>query len=508
MTKTSQTGALASKIEYKKLTTTAANATRISALCDLTISSNFVDQIVTVNGWVQSARKQGQGLVFVNLNDGTTPKNLQIVIDTSDLSEELAKDVKKLTFSSSISVTGLVKKHMRYEGLVEMFVNGDSKYRIIIYNIISSSCYPLQKNVISDEKLRSFQHLRPRVKKFQSVMRIRDRLSHATHQFFSQRGFYYIHTPLITGADCEGAGEMFQVTTLLPESGEISKIPQTKDQKIDYSKDFFSKPVSLTVSGQIALENFCLSMGDVYTFGPTFRAEISHTSRHLAEFWMIEPEMAFVELDGLIEVASAYLKFCVNEVIQHCHDDIQLLEENGSENLAAFLNQTAQEDFVRLSYTEAIQILKAIENPNFKVSPEWGDDLGSEHERYLTEVHFKKPVIVYNYPYKLKAFYMKLNQGEQKGKETVRAMDILVPGIGEIIGGSQREETIEQLTKQCNDKNLPIEPLQWYFDLRRYGSIPHSGFGLGFERLIMLCTGIRNIRDVIPFPRYVGHAEH
>uniref|UniRef100_A0A6P6Y593 asparagine--tRNA ligase n=1 Tax=Dermatophagoides pteronyssinus TaxID=6956 RepID=A0A6P6Y593_DERPT len=361
---------------------------------------------------------------------------------------------------------------------------------------------PLSKNAPTLNTLRSMQHLRPRFAVCAAVFRIRSQLAFATHQFFQGRGFQYVHTPIITAADCEGAGQMFQVTTLLPEGLQAAKLPATEQGAGGYSKDFFGKPVSLTVSGQLAVENFCHALCDVYTFGPTFRAEISHTSRHLAEFWMIEPEMAFAELEDNMECAEAFVKFCVQFLLDRAHSDLEFLDAKVERGLLERLQNIVSSSFARITYTEAVELLRAQKEVAFELEPVWGDDLCSAHERYLSEVVFKKPVIVTDYPYALKAFYMKLNPG---GK-TVRAMDVLVPKIGELIGGSQREENLELLLKQMEDKHIDKAELEWYLDLRKFGTVPHSGFGLGFERLVMLCTGIENIRDVIPYPRYVGNA--
>jgi asparaginyl-tRNA synthetase len=334
---------------------------------------------------------------------------------------------------------------------------------------------------------------------------VRSALAHATHEFFRSRGFLYVHTPLITAADCEGAGEMFQVTTMLQdEKVATAGLPKGKDGKIDYSEDFFGKPAFLTVSGQLSVENYCCALSSVYTFGPTFRAENSHTSRHLAEFWMIEPELAFADIYDDMDCAEDYLKYCVQFVMDNHKDDLVFFDERVEKGLIKRLENLLAEPFGRLTYTEAIDILiKESPKAKFQVPVEWGMDLGSEHERYLAEKVYKKPIIVYNYPADIKAFYMRMNED---GK-TVAAMDCLVPGIGEVIGGSQREERLDVLDKMIEGKGLEVKDYWWYRDLRKYGSVPHAGFGLGFERLIMLTTGVENIRDTIPFPRYPGHAE-
>jgi len=332
---------------------------------------------------------------------------------------------------------------------------------------------------------------------------VRASLAQATHEFFRQRDFVYVHTPLITAADCEGAGELFQVTTLLADH-EKEGLPLTADKKIDYSKDFFGKPAYMTVSGQLSVENYCCALSNVYTFGPTFRAENSNTSRHLAEFWMIEPELAFADIFDDMACAEDYLKYCVRYAIEHNKDDLDFFEENEEKGLMQRLNNLLAEPFGRLTYTEAIDILiKESPKAKFNEPVEWGMDLGSEHERYLAEKVFKKPIILYNYPKDIKAFYMRLNDDEK----TVAAMDVLVPGIGEVIGGSQREERLSVLDRRLSEMSLDPKDYWWYRDLRKFGSVPHSGFGLGFERLLMLVTGLENIRDTIPFPRYPGHAE-
>jgi len=352
------------------------------------------------------------------------------------------------------------------------------------------------------EYLRSIAHLRPRFHFIGAVARVRAALAQATHQFFRSKGFLYVHTPLITAADCEGAGEMFQVTTLMHDA-EKEGLPRDKG-KIDYSKDFFGKPAFLTVSGQLSVENYCCALSNVYTFGPTFRAENSHTSRHLAEFWMIEPELAFADIHDDMQCAEDYLKFCVRYAMDNNHEDLTWFDNNVEKGLVKRLENLLAEPFARISYTEAIEILiKESPNAGFQVPVEWGMDLGSEHERYLCEKIYKKPTVVYNYPKDIKAFYMRLNDDEK----TVAAMDVLAPAIGEVIGGSQREERLDVLDRRIGEMGLDVKDYWWYRDLRRFGSVPHCGFGLGFERLIMLTTGVENIRDVIPYPRYPGHAE-
>jgi len=376
-------------------------------------------------------------------------------------------------------------------------------HSVTLFGGVDSAEYPMAKGKHSMEFLRSIGHLRPRAILIGSMARVRNALAHATHEFFRDRGFVYVHTPLITAADCEGAGEMFQVTTLLADA-EKSGLPMTPEKKVDYSKDFFGKPSFLTVSGQLSVENYCCALSSVYTFGPTFRAENSHTSRHLAEFWMIEPELAFADIFDDMECAEDYLKYCVTYAMKHNRADLDFFEKQVEKGLLARLENLVAAPFQRLTYTEAIDILKKEEKKaKFNQAVEWGMDLGSEHERHLAEKIYKKPVILYNYPKDIKAFYMRLNED---GK-TVAAMDVLVPAIGEVIGGSQREERLDVLDSRIKEMGLDPKDYWWYRDLRRYGTVPHSGFGLGFERLIMLTTGIENIRDVIPYPRYPGHAE-
>jgi len=363
----------------------------------------------------------------------------------------------------------------------------------------------LSKKKHTKEFLREKMHLRPRTNLISIVSRLRNALSISTHEYFQKRGFLYVHTPMITASDCEGAGEMFQVTTLLPdEQLPLSNIKKTNDGKVDYTKDFFKKPAFLTVSGQLNVENFCCSQGDVYTFSPTFRAEVSHTKKHLAEFWMIEPELAFADLRDNMDCAEEYIKYCISYVLENNMDDLEFLEKNESKKLVSNLKNIVENDFARISYTEAIKELQSkAKKAKFEVQPEWGIDLGTEHERFLAEKVYRKPVIVYNYPKGIKAFYMRMNDDNT----TVAAMDCLVPGIGELVGGAQREERLDLLEERLAELNLPKENYWWYLELRKFGSIPHSGFGLGFERLLLLVSGLENIREIIPFPRWPGHAD-
>ncbi|SCM05121.1 asparagine--tRNA ligase, putative [Plasmodium chabaudi adami] len=499
--------------------------------------NKYIDQLVVVCGWSKAVRKQGGGrFCFVNLNDGSCHLNLQIVVNQNI--ENYDKLLKcgigccfRFTGTLILSpVQNTEKKGLLNEN-VELTLTDNSIHSFEIYGEnLDPQKYPLSKKNHGKEFLREVAHLRPRSYFISSVMRIRNALMASTHLFFQSRGFICIQTPLITTSDCEGGGEMFTVTTLLNENGDISAIPKTKkktsnnqtvkreDQTanepisnttnntneyvIDYKKDFFSKQAFLTVSGQLSLENLCSSMGDVYTFGPTFRAESSHTSRHLAEFWMIEPEMAFADIYDNMEVAEAYIKYCIRYVLDNHFHDIYYFEENVEKGLIDRLKNILDEDFAKITYTNAIDLLTKY-STNFDVPVKWGMDLQSEHERFIAEQIFKKPVIVYNYPKDLKAFYMKLNDDQK----TVAAMDVLVPKIGEVVGGSQREDNLELLDKMIVEKKLNIESYWWYRQLRKFGTHPHSGFGLGFERLIMLVTGVDNIKDTIPFPRYHGHAE-
>jgi asparaginyl-tRNA synthetase len=435
---------------------------------------------VLIKGWVRT-RRDAKTFSFIEVNDGSCLKNIQVVVDGSLPNYE---EIKKLTTGSAVAVSG---------GLMES-TGGGQKWEIAAqqFEIISIApeTFPLQKKRHSDEFLRTIAHLRPRTNKYGAIFRIRSELSYAIHRFFKEKDFRYIHTPIITGSDCEGAGELFRVTTLDPAAMPLI------DGKPDFSKDFFGKEASLTVSGQLAAEMFALSLGDVYTFGPTFRAENSNTRRHVAEFWMIEPEMAFCDLTDNMNLAEEMLKYLISHVQTACAEDLELFARFVEKDLPSQLALIVSADFVRLPYIEAVDILMK-SGKKFEFPVALGHDLQSEHEQYLTDAHFKKPVIVYNYPKAIKPFYMRLNDDHK----TVAAMDVLVPRIGEIIGGSQREERLEVLEKRMQEAGLPQENYWWYLDSRRYGSVPHSGFGLGFERLLMLVTGISNIRDVIPFPR-------
>lgn len=531
-----------------------------SIVCRPDGGSGLAGQKVIVGGWVKTGREQGKGtFAFLELNDGSCPANLQVIVEAS------VADLGPLVPTGTcVSVSGELKTPP--EGTkqkIELRVD-----KVIELGPVDPAKYPLPKTRLTLEFLRDFVHLRPRTNTISAVARIRNALAYATHTFFQQHGFLYVHTPIITTSDCEGAGEMFQVTTLISEvekvekelkenpppseadieaaklavqeKGEVVKklksdkaskeeisaavavlnkakedlskleeraklqpgLPK-KDGKIDYSRDFFARQAFLTVSGQLQVESFACALSSVYTFGPTFRAEHSHTSRHLAEFWMVEPEIAFADLQDDMNCAEAYVKFLCQWLLDNCYDDMEFMAKNFDKGAIDRLKMVASTPFVRITYSEAVDILKQVTDKKFENKVEWGIDLASEHERYLTEVKYKKPVIVYNYPKGIKAFYMKVNDDG----ETVAAMDVLVPKVGELIGGSQREERYEVIQKRILDMGLPLEPYEWYLDLRRYGTVKHSGFGLGFERMILFATGIDNIRDVIPFPRYPGRAD-
>ena len=445
-------------------------------------------QTVTVSGWARTIRDM-KGFGFVELNDGSCFKNLQIVLDASVLDNY--KEIAGQNVGAALTVTGTLV--LTPEAKQPMEVKASS----VVVEGTSTPDYPLQKKRHSVEYLRTIQHLRPRTNLFSAAFRVRSVAAHAIHCFFQDRGFVYVHTPIITASDCEGAGEMFKVTTL-----DLENLPRTEDGKVDYTQDFFGKSANLTVSGQLNAENFAMAFGDVYTFGPTFRAENSNTQRHAAEFWMIEPEMAFCDLKGDMDVAEAMIKHIINTVLEKCPDEINFFNSFVDKGLKERLEHVASSDFGRVSYTEAVELLKK-NNDKFDYKVEWGCDLQTEHERYLTEQVFKKPVFVTDYPKEIKAFYMRLNDD---GK-TVAAADCLVPGIGEIIGGSQREERLEILEARIQELGMNPKDYWWYCDLRRYGGCKHAGYGLGFERMVMYLTGISNIRDVLPHPRTVGNAE-
>ena len=449
----------------------------------------LIGQKVCVKGWVRT-RRGNKNVQFVALNDGSTIKNIQIVIDLAKFSEE---ELKPITTGSSIHVEGMLVASQGKGQTSEIQAE-----TIEIYGTADSEAYPLQKKGHTLEFLREKAHLRPRTTTFGAVLRVRSALAFAIHRFFQERGFFYLHTPLITASDCEGAGAMFQVTTL-----DLNNLPKDEETgKIDYSQDFFGKQTSLTVSGQLEGELGATALGAIYTFGPTFRAENSNTPRHLAEFWMIEPEVAFNDITDNMDLAEDFVKYCIGYALENCRDDIEFLQQMYDKELIERLNFVLHNDFVRLPYTEGIKILKE-SGKKFEFPVEWGIDLQSEHERYLVEQHFKRPVILTDYPKEIKAFYMKLNDD---GK-TVRAMDVLFPNIGEIIGGSEREESYDKLMTRIEELHIPMKDMWWYLDTRRFGTVPHSGFGLGFERLVLFVTGMTNIRDVIPFPRTPKNAE-
>ncbi|MBS0634012.1 MAG: asparagine--tRNA ligase [Verrucomicrobia bacterium] len=441
-----------------------------------------------IEGWIKTVRSQKTN-TFVEINDGSCFTNLQVVVDSTLPNYD--KIAAGLATGVAVEVVGKVVESPGQNQNIEMHPS-----KVEIVGTINPDSYPLQKKRHSFEFLRTIAHLRPRTNTFGAVARVRNAAAMATHLFFQQRGFLYVHTPIITASDCEGAGAMFQVTTL-----DMLK-PPVVDGKIDYSQDFFSKPAYLTVSGQLNGETYACALSDVYTFGPTFRAENSNTSRHLAEFWMIEPEMAFADINDDMECAESYIKFVLKYVMEHCQDDMAFFNQYIEPGIIERLQKVAETPFERSTYTYAIRVLQK-SGKTFQYPVEWGLDLQSEHERYLTEEFFNKPVILTDYPRKIKAFYMRDNDD---GK-TVACMDVLVPKIGEIIGGSQREERLDVLENKLREFNLPLEAYQWYLDLRRHGSVPHAGFGLGFERLLQFITGLDNIRDVIPFPRFPGNAE-
>ena len=440
---------------------------------------------INVKGWVRT-RRGNKNVSFVALNDGSTVNNIQIVVDVTKFPEE---QLKLITTGAALSVCGVLTESLGQGQSVEIQAR-----EIVVYGTANPEEYPLQKKGHTLEYLRDIAHLRPRTNTFGAIFRMRHQMAMAIHRFFHTRGFVYFHTPIITASDCEGAGQMFQVTTQ-----NLYNLKKDESGQIDYSSDFFGQPTALTVSGQLEGELGAMALGAIYTFGPTFRAENSNTPRHLAEFWMIEPEVAFIEIEENMQLAQDFVQFCVNWALEHCREDIEFLAKMYDNELIDRLRFVVENDFVRLTYTEGIEILKkaVAEGKKFEYTVDWGTDLQSEHERYLVEDHFKKPVILTDYPKDIKSFYMKQNDD---GK-TVRAMDVLFPRIGEIIGGSQREEDYEKLRRRAEEMGVPTKDIWWYLDTRRFGTAPHSGFGLGFERLMLFVTGMQNIRDVIPFPR-------
>ena len=447
---------------------------------------------VLAKAWVRTKRGN-KGIAFIALNDGSCINNIQVVVDKTAFPEDL---LQKVTTGACLAVEGKLVESLGSGQAVEIQAS-----RIEVLGECDPMRYPLQKKDTSFEYLRSVAHMRMRTNTFGAIMRIRNHMANAIHRFFYEKGFVYLNTPLITASDCEGAGQMFKVTTL-----DLDNLPKDKKGGIDYSRDFFGKETSLTVSGQLEGELGATALGEIYTFGPTFRAENSNTPRHLAEFWMIEPEMAFYDIKDNMDLAEEFIKYLVNYALEHCLDDISFLNDKYDDSLVERLRGVADTEFVRLPYTEGIRILEeAVTNGvEFEYPVSWGVDLQSEHERFLVEKHFRKPVILTDYPKDIKAFYMKQNEDGR----TVRAMDVLFPKIGEIIGGSEREESLEKLETRINELGMSRKNLEWYIDTRRFGSCPHSGFGLGFERLLLFVTGMSNIRDVIPFPRTPKNAEY
>ncbi len=460
-------------------------------IADLFTNNELVGQQVCVKGWVRTRRGNKQ-VQFIALNDGSTIKNIQIVVNTEKIEADLLKDI---TTGACLCATGTLVESMGQGQSVEIQCE-----TIEIYGLCPGD-YPMQKKGQTFEYMRKHAHMRLRTNTFGAVFRIRHHMAMAVHQFFNNEGFFYFHTPLITASDCEGAGEMFQVTTK-----NLYKLEKDEQGSIKYDDDFFGKMASLTVSGQLEGELGATALGAIYTFGPTFRAENSNTPRHLAEFWQIEPEVAFLQLDGLMDLEERFIKHCVRYALDHCQDDLEFLNKMIDNGLLERLNGVLKDDFVHLSYTDGVQILEDAQRNKgvkFEFPVSWGSDLASEHERYLVEQHFKKPVILYNYPREIKAFYMKQNDD---GK-TVQGTDVLFPQIGEIIGGSVREENYDKLLSEIERRGIPMKDMWWYLDTRKYGTCPHAGFGLGFERLILFVTGMANIRDVIPFPRTPNNCE-
>ncbi|MFI3296036.1 MAG: asparagine--tRNA ligase [bacterium] len=455
------------------------------------LKSTGFGSVVNIKGWVRT-RRGNKNVSFIALNDGSSINNIQVVVDIAKFGDEW---LKPITTGACISVNGTLVESMGQGQSVEIHAD-----EIEIYGTADPNTYPLQKKGHTLEFLREIAHLRPRTNTFGAIFRIRHNMAMAIHTYFHEHGYFYFHTPLITSSDCEGAGQMFQVTTK-----NLYDLKKGEDGKIDFSDDFFGKQTSLTVSGQLEGELAAMSLGKIYTFGPTFRAENSNTPRHLAEFWMIEPEIAFFDIIDNMDLAQDFIQYCVRWALEKCEDDIAFLCKMYDNELVDRLKFVVENDFKRLTYTEGVEILKAAiaGGRKFEFPVDWGTDLQSEHERYLVEEHFKRPVILIDYPKEIKSFYMKQNED---GK-TVRAMDVLFPKIGEIIGGSQREEDLEKLKQRAEEVGIPERDIWWYMDTRRFGTAPHSGFGLGFERLMLFVTGMQNIRDVIPFPRTPNNCE-
>ncbi len=453
------------------------------------LSGRDIDKNILVKGWVRTRRDSKGGFSFIELNDGSCFRNLQIIVD-ADL-DNYQDEILKLFPGSSIAVKGTLVKSQGGGQSVEV-----KAHEVKVYGYCDPEEYVIGKQRVSFERLREIAHLRARTNTFGAVTRVRNKLAKATHDFFQERGFFYINTPIITASDCEGAGEMFRVSTLDPA------LPPKSEGSVDFSQDFFGKEAFLTVSGQLEGECYAVGLGNIYTFGPTFRAENSNTSRHLAEFWMIEPEMAFADLDDDAGLAEEYIKYLITKVLDECSEDMEFFHKRINKSILETLRHVNESEFIRISYTDAIEILNK-SGQKFEYDTTWGRDLQTEHERFLTEKEFKRPVIVTDYPRDIKAFYMKQNSD---GK-TVAAMDVLVPKVGEIIGGSQREDDLEKLDARIQEQGMSLDPYWWYRDLRRFGSVPHAGFGLGFERFVQFVTGMDNIRDVIPFPRTPKSAE-
>lgn len=462
---------------------------KIKQLKSTESAQSFIGKEITVKGWVKTVREQ-KSFAFIEVNDGSTLTNFQVIFDNHV--KDYEKTMKKVGTGVSIAITGTITESPEKKGVIEMHAS-----KVEVIGACDQENYPLQKKRHSFEFLRSIAHLRPRTNSLGAVARIRNALAFATHLFFQEKGFLYVHTPIITASDCEGAGQMFQVTTLNLESP-----PKNEDGKVNYENDFFKKPAYLTVSGQLEGEIYACALSDIYTFGPTFRAENSNTARHLAEFWMIEPEMAFADIKDNMDNVEEYLKYVMRYVMEHCREDMFFFNKYISPGLVEVIEQLINTPFERASYTFAVRILEK-SGENFEFPIKWGMDLQSEHERYLVEKYFQKPVIITDYPKDIKAFYMRANDDDK----TVAAMDVLVPRIGEIVGGSQREERLDVLEDKLDRMGLSREAYWWYLELRKYGTVPHAGYGVGFERLIRFVTGMENIRDVIPFPRYPGSAD-
>jgi asparaginyl-tRNA synthetase len=451
--------------------------------------SQAIGQQVVLRGWIRTRRDSKGGFSFLEVNDGSCLANLQVVADASLPNYE--SEVKHLSAGCSVEVIGHVKQSGGKGQATEVQAT-----QVRVYGWADPQDYPLQKKRHTLEKLREWAHLRPRTNTMGAVMRVRNRICRSIHDFFQERDFLYVHTPIITSSDCEGAGEMFRVTTL-----DLENVPRNEQNEVDYRHDFFDRPSYLTVSGQLEGEIYATALGKIYTFGPTFRAENSNTSRHLAEFWMVEPEVAFLELDGNMTLAEEFLKRIVSDALNDCQEDLDFFQQRIDPSVRDALQSVANSPFRRVPYTEAVEILQN-SRQSFEYPVQWGTDLQAEHERFLTEQHFRGPVILYDYPRAIKPFYMRVNDDAK----TVRAMDVLAPRVGEIIGGSQREERLDVLTERMHEQGLSPQEYWWYLDLRRFGTVPHAGFGLGLERMVQFVTGMANIRDVIPFPRTPGNA--